>query len=177
MRPLLLIIDMQNGFISKETTPIVAAIETLINHFSQQQLPIAFTRFINTPESSYVKWMNWSKLMSAPEINLIAPFCDIPASVFDKEGYTAFTDDFEQFLTENAINTMVICGVETDGCVLKTALDAFEKNVHPLVVVDACASNAGSQLHDAGLLLLSRLIGEQQIMTVKDIITATQPRI
>lgn len=171
MKQLLLVIDMQNGFLNDETEHIVPDVERLIAHFTKEKSLIAFTRFINSPDSVYVKWLGWSELMEEPETSLIVNFCRTTARVFDKKTYTAFTEDFESFLHENAINKIVICGVDTDACVLKTALDAFEKNYQPVVIVDACASGAGDQIHLASLSLLSRLIGEKQMVTMADIIS------
>ncbi|WP_280431477.1 isochorismatase family protein [Nocardia brasiliensis] len=42
----------------------------------------------------------------------------------------------------SAGNRLILCGIATDACVLKTALDAFERGYVPWVVRDAVASNA-----------------------------------
>lgn len=170
MAPLLLVIDLQNGFVTEKTAHILPGIRRLVEHFTSQQLPVVFTRFINQPDSAHVKWIGWSRLMSEPEINLVADFQRMATCVFDKGGYTAFTADFEHFLRANAVNTLVLCGIATDGCVLKSAVDAFERNIRPLVVQDACASHAGNDLHEAGLRLLTRFIGKQQLVTIEEII-------
>ena len=39
-----------------------------------------------------------------------------------------------------------------------------------LVVTDACASHAGSEIHEAGLLLLGRFIGAGQLKSVADFV-------
>jgi len=65
---------------------------------------------------------------------------------------------------------LVLCGIATDGCVLKTAVDAFERGIEPVVVVDACASHAGNAVHEAGLLLLGRFIGAGQLRSVADFV-------
>lgn len=173
MGQLLLIIDMQNGFVNQETKPIIPGIESLIAHFAQRQVPIAFTRFINSPASPHVKWIGWSRLMAEPEINLVDTFCEPSATIFDKPGYTAFTDEFERFLQAQAIDRLILCGIATDGCILKTAVDAFERHIEPVVVQDACASHAGREVHNAGLLLISRFIGKRQITTIEEIIKAS----
>ncbi len=53
---------------------------------------------------------------------------------------------------------------DTDICVLKTAVDAFERDLSPWVLKDACASHAGPEAHDAGLLITERFIGANQII-------------
>lgn len=171
MKQLLLVIDMQNGFINEQTKHIIPNIECLIEHFTKRQSLIAFTRFINSPDSAYVKWLGWSELMKKPQTSLITNVYKTSAVVFDKNTYTAFTEEFEDFLRDNAIDKIVMCGVDTDACVLKTAVDAFEKDYQPVVIVDACASGAGDQIHHASLALLSRLIGQKQLVTMENIIS------
>lgn len=170
MAPLLLIIDLQNGFVNQRTAHILPAIKRLIAHFTSQQLPVAFTRFINQPDGAHVKWIGWSRLMTEPDINLVTDFQPMASHVFDKGSYTAFTAEFEHFLAANTVNALVLCGIATDGCVLKTAVDAFERHIKPLVVQDACASHAGPDLHEAGLRLLTRFIGRQQLVTVAELL-------
>jgi len=46
---------------------------------------------------------------------------------------------------------------------LKSAVDAFERDIEPVVITDACASHAGGAVHEAGLLLLGRFIGKDQL--------------
>lgn len=170
MAELLLVVDLQNGFINDCTKHVISGIETLIEHFSEKKIPIAFTRFINSPGSPYVKWVEWSLLMAEPEINLVDNVCDISAKVFDKPGYTAFTEEFETFLHNHEIDKIILCGISTEACVLKTAVDAFERNVEPVVVQDACASTGGDEIHDAGILLISKFIGTGQMTTIQDVI-------
>jgi nicotinamidase-related amidase len=65
---------------------------------------------------------------------------------------------------------LVLCGIATDGCVLKSAVDAFERGIEPVVVTDACASHAGREIHEAGLLLLARFIGPGQLKSAADFV-------
>lgn len=53
-------------------------------------------------------------------------------------------------LTSSRIDTLVICGVSTSGCVRATALDACQSGFIPVVVDDACGDRDPS-VHDANL--------------------------
>ena len=53
-------------------------------------------------------------------------------------------------LTSRAVDTVVVCGVSTSGCVRATALDACQHGFVPIVVGDACADRDPS-VHDANL--------------------------
>ena len=65
-------------------------------------------------------------------------------------------------LREGGITEIHICGIDTEGCVLKTAVDLFDAGVRPVVLVVACASTGGDELHRIGLRTMRRLIGERQ---------------
>jgi isochorismate hydrolase len=51
----------------------------------------------------------------------------------------------------------------------KTAVDAFELDLTPWLVEDASASHASKAVHEAGVLVTQRFIGEGQIITTADI--------
>ncbi|MEO6821529.1 MAG: isochorismatase family protein, partial [Candidatus Nanopelagicales bacterium] len=53
-------------------------------------------------------------------------------------------------LTVRAIDTVVVCGVSTSGCVRATATDAMQHGFRPLVVADACGDRTPA-LHEANL--------------------------
>jgi nicotinamidase-related amidase len=169
MNSALIIIDMQNGFMTASTEHIVPPISRLLEEAERRAIPVAFTRFINYPNSGWVKWIRWSRFMESPEIDIIPAFSSRATKVFDKRAYTAFIPAFCDFIQTWMIQRIVLCGVATDGCVLKTAVDAFERDIQPILVADACASHAGVDVHAAGLLLASRFIGKRQIVSVEDV--------
>lgn len=166
----LVVIDMQNGFLGEKSRYVIPKVLELVQEFNKRGLPIVFTRFHNEPNSQYEKLIGWKRLRSSPETDLtkeLQPFADL---VVDKEIYSAFTPSFTESVRERGWETMVLCGVATDGCVLKTAVDAFERGLIPIVVEDACASHAGADVHQAGLLLIRRFIGRAQIMNAETVL-------
>lgn len=48
------------------------------------------------------------------------------------------------------VDTVVICGVSTSGCVRATTLDALQNNFRPMVVGDACGDRSVA-IHEANL--------------------------
>jgi nicotinamidase-related amidase len=168
----LLVVDMQNGFVNHNSEHIVPNIRRLLERGGWDK--IVFTRFINQPDSSYVRWIGWSRFMESPETDIIEPLRPYAKKIIDKHGYSAFVPSLAKIL-EGRIERVVICGVATDGCVLKTAVDAFEREIEPVVVTDACASHAGATIHDAALLLIPRFIGRKQVRTTEDILSEVSP--
>ncbi len=167
---MLLVVDVQNGFVNEHTRHIIDAVNRLIGAFLGRGEPVAFTRFVNTPGSGYARWIDWTRFMHGPENDLHDAVDAGAGKVFIKHGYTAFTPEFETFVGAQRVERLVLCGIATDGCVLKSAVDAFERDIEPVVVTDACASHAGSETHEAGLLLLGRFIGARQLKSVADFV-------
>lgn len=164
------VIDIQNGFITDGSRHIVPKVIQLLQYAGVVKVPCFFTRFINHPESGHVKWIRWSRLMSPPEIGLYPDILPYAQLVFDKPGYTSFTPDVRIWIQKNAITRLYCCGIATESCVLKTAVDAFEIDIEPVVVYDACASHAGQAAHKAGLFVLSRFIGKGQLRSVDEVV-------
>ncbi len=139
---LLLVIDVQNGFVNEHTRHVNEPFNALIHAFADGGAPVAFTRFVNVKGGAHERWIGWSRFMEEPENALHDALEKGDYPVFVKHGYTAFTAAFEEHLQGLGIERLVMCGIATDGCVLNTAVDAFERNIEPVVVTDACASHA-----------------------------------
>jgi nicotinamidase-related amidase len=75
---------------------------------------------------------------------------------------TGLPEALTTFLREQRIERAFVAGIDTDTCVLKIAMDLFDRSIEPLVLADCCASTAGLQAHLAGLAVLSRNIGAER---------------
>lgn len=171
----LLVVDMQNGFLGEKSAHIIRPVHDLVSQWCQAGGQVVFTRFFNRPASPHQRLIGWRRLQGPPETDLHTSFATFASTVIDKDIYTAFTAEFINLCAVNGWRTIVICGVATDGCVLKTAVDAFERGMVPLVVRDACASHAGNEIHQAGLTLIERFIGKNQVISSQQIdFTATE---
>jgi nicotinamidase-related amidase len=167
---LLVVIDMQNGFLGSRTHHIIPNVVRVVEECQKRNLPIIFTRFHNEPDSPYERLIGWTRLRYSPEIDLTPELEPFANSIIDKNVYSAFTPEFEELLTDEGCTKIILCGVATDSCVLKTAADAFERGLTPIIVEDACSSHGGEDVHKAGLLLLGRFIGKSQIMNTETLL-------
>jgi len=71
--------------------------------------------------------------------------------ILTKHRFSAFWDSpIDLYLRANGIESVVMTGVVTSGCVESSARDAFFRNYHVVIAADACASYA-RELHDASL--------------------------
>lgn len=83
--------------------------------------------------------------------------------IFDKKIYTAVNDELKDYIRENDISEIYLCGFDTDACVQKTAIDLFEQNYEVYVLKDYCMSHRGEELHNIIIDNLKRLIGTDRI--------------
>jgi len=158
---LLVIIDVQKGFINDWTRHLPEAVETLQKDFNY----VIVTKFINPDPSPFRQFIGWTRF--APDNATDTDLAFVPrddSAVIEKTIYTA-APDIISFTKEKQINEVSLCGIATDNCVLKTAVDLFEKSIRPLILADYCASHGGPDAHRAGLLLLHRMVGSDQIIT------------
>ena len=65
-----------------------------------------------------------------------------------------FGTDLDAALRTSGIDTLLVSGVSTSGCVRATALDACQYNYVPVVVAEACGDRTDA-VHDASLFDLS----------------------
>lgn len=159
---LLLVVDVQNGFVSDNTSKVVPRIYRLI--VSGKFKNIAFTQFLNANDSPYERYLQWFRLKSPKEQAIIDKLLPFAKTVFRKTIYSAMTNEFKEYLKTNSFETIYIAGIDTDCCVLASAISIFEIGCRPVVLAEYCASNGGIDSHKAGLRALERLIGTEQII-------------
>ncbi len=111
--------------------------------------------------------MDWRQLYAPPDTDLVPELAPQAhqSVIVDKDTYSALTPKFADLTRRDRVTDLVICGIDTDLCVLKTALDAFEHGLTPWVVTDASASTGGPLAHEAGLMVLGRGIGGHHLIT------------
>jgi nicotinamidase-related amidase len=160
----LLIVDVQNGFLNDYTRHIPGRIVALIER--GEHAPILFTRFVNPPGGPYHRFLHWHDCVGEPETDLaveLQPYLD-GGEIFTKPGYAGVSDELAAFLTGKRFEQITVVGIDTDMCVLKVAMDIFDLGIRPLILTDCCASTAGLQSHLAGLAVLARNIGADQLL-------------
>jgi nicotinamidase-related amidase len=170
----LIVIDMQNGFLNHHSRHVLPAVTDLVDRWTAAGRPVVFTRYHNHAGSPFQRVMGWTRLQHAPETDIAPDLRDRATAahaLIDKPAYTCFTDEAVRLLDQNGWTELVFCGVATESCVLKSAVDAFERGYTPWLVTDACASDAGPEVHQAGLIVARRLIGPRQLITTTDLLT------
>ena len=156
---MLIVIDVQNGFVNGHTRHVVPVVERLQHGYER----IHATRFVNPPESPYRRFLDWRRFGEGSADAELAFRPAAHAVIVEKHVYSCVTEELLDELRQAGMNEVSLCGIDTDACVLMTAVDLFQNGFRPVVLADACASHAGPDYHEAGLRLLERLIGRRQI--------------
>jgi nicotinamidase-related amidase len=167
----LVVIDVQNGFLTDETQHILPAVTELVDRWSKRNGVAVYTRYFNYSGSAFERLMDWKKLYTAPDTDLandLLPYAQ-NSIILDKRTYSALTPDFEELIRRHGWTNAMLCGIDTELCVLKTALDLFEHDLTPWIITNASASTGGRTYHEAGLQVISRAVGQHHLLTTEDL--------
>lgn len=164
----LLVVDMQNGFVSKggsydllgmnteEYRKIIPKTKELIDFCRANLIPVFFTEAIREPSGIDLLTRVHRLLPVTREERLKAPICvrgtwdartinEIKPADSDhvviKRRDSAFQDtELRVWLQSEGINTLIICGVDTSICVETSLRDAFNIGYDVILISDATAS-------------------------------------
>lgn len=156
----LLIIDMQKGFITKETQHVADNINNMLKNNTYDT--IIATKFLNYHKSPFVKHLQWEEMIDN-NTDLLPPIELESDYIVEKYGYHCGQELIGIF-KENHIDKIDIVGVDTDACVLANATYLFDKGFNITVYSKLCASTGGIDIHDAAIEILRRNIGAKNIV-------------
>ena len=165
MKNVLVVIDLQVGFINDNTVKVANNIRDLL--YSEKYDAVIATKFTNMPGSSYDSFLGWTGMMGEDEKELL-PFVEEYADrIISKCSYSCVknTNFIQSLLSlcDGIPEEVTLVGVDTDACVLATAIDLFEMGIKPIIIEDCVGSSGGEECHEAGMLILKRSIGKEQI--------------
>lgn len=156
----LLIIDVQNGFINDWTAHVPMRVEGLQETFDS----VLVTRLYNPQKSLYRKLIGWNGF-SLGSVDTQLAFAPSPdTTIIDKSSYSCVNTAFIDRLRRDGVSRVHLCGTNTDGSVLASAIGLFEAGFEPVILAHACGSTNGHTEHQAALQILRRLIGEKQVI-------------
>lgn len=177
---MLVVVDVQKGFVSEHSEHALPNIRTALAGWQAAGGVTVMTQFVNAPDSPYVRLIGWSKLMAGdPDVEFHPAVADLAGdatAVVRKSRYSSLTNEVVRLLGERQMEHVYVAGLDTESCVLATALAAFEQDYTPWILTDACASHAGQDEHDAGLLVARRYIGSRQLVTTAEALTVADAR-
>ena len=171
MKSILLVIDVQNGFINSSTENTKNEIVDLLK--SKIFDIIIATKFINNNGSNFEKILKWNKLKDKKEQQIDNNVENYIDYIIEKEGYSAYTNELKNILKrvngDKLPSKLYLVGFDTDGCVLATAIDLLEAGIKPIILEKYCSSTGGEEYNKAGIRVLKRVVGEYNIVLEKNI--------
>ncbi|MBS3816294.1 MAG: isochorismatase family protein [Candidatus Thermoplasmatota archaeon] len=161
----LLIVDMQNYFLSPDSHAYIPAAETiienlnhLIEHFTESKSSIIYTRTVQEEGDEGVMGEWWNDIIREGPEAKIDDRMEVNGEVMKKPRYSPFyRTDLERKL--EGIKNVVIGGVMTDMCCATTARDAFVRDYKVLFLADGTATSTEAT-HTSTLKALSNGIAE-----------------
>ncbi|MCD4706471.1 MAG: isochorismatase family protein [Candidatus Sabulitectum sp.] len=154
----LLVLDMQDFFISPESHAFIPSVPELVpvilelsEEFEMHNLPVIYTRHLNTTENAGMMGRWWQNTIVAENTlsRIHSVFDTSWAGVIDKTQYDAFHGTrLDELLNNLEVSTVVITGVMTNLCCETTARAAFVRGYRVLMPVDGTAT-MNMELHRA----------------------------
>lgn len=156
----LVIIDVQNGLlVNDRIKKLPHKIVELVEHNKFDF--VVTTQFKNRLGSQFDKLMGWYGMSDTESQEIDLGIAKISSRNFVKYGYSCFTDEFEEFIRNNNIDKLYFAGLDIDACVLKSALDSFERCVDAEVLVNYCDTSSGDMISAVNILKFA--LGEKSV--------------
>ncbi|MEN9774684.1 MAG: hypothetical protein RL322_1754 [Pseudomonadota bacterium] len=174
-RSALMIVDLQNDFlspdgayargnaVSPEALAIVPRVTRVAQAMRKRGALITASRFTLWPDASGEPMISAHLRALRPFLRqgdfepgsrgqaLLEPIATLVHACVDKIAYSAFFGtQLDWLLRKTGIDTLVVCGITTNGGVATTARDAHVRDLNVVVLSDGCAAPSVSR-HQAAL--------------------------
>ena len=174
-RPALLVVDVVQAYLEPtaslylgQTGPMaVASFERLIGACRAKDIPVIYTQVVYGAEGRD-GGLFYQKVPALKAFDAGSPLGAIPPSIAPKARDVVITKQYASAffgtslastLRAMGIDTLLIGGFSTSGCVRASALDALQNGFAPFVVADACADR-DPRPHEANLFDLQAKYAE-----------------
>ena len=163
-RPVVLVVDFSRGFTDPESTlgsdltPQVEATSRLLEAAREKGLPVIFTTIGFEPSlKDGGLWLQ--KVPSLGDLQLGGRWVEIDPrlsprpdeTVIVKKGASAFFGtNLAAILISQVVDSVVLCGATTSGCVRATAIDLLQYG-YPTLVPRECVGDRAQAPHDANM--------------------------
>lgn len=187
IRPAIIAIDLHRGHLDPEVAtmpleesrcgPVIAANKALFDKARAQDIPVIhlltmyrsveeirtnpFWRTRAEDPNATRKNVLRHNLVGLPGVQVMPELLDPRDWVIDsKRRYDCFIgSELEFCLQKNEINTLLITGVNTNSCVLATAVSACVRDFASIVIEDCVDTMDGDALHEAALTCVRTAFG------------------
>lgn len=180
--PALIIVDVVVGFtdptcpLGSEADAVVAANTELMVAFHQAGLPVVLTTVVYRSEEQASVFR-----ARVPALNLLTPDSEwvkfdprLPIATSDlqleKRHASGFHGtDLDNWLKARGVDSLVVTGLTTSGCVRATAVDGLQNNYRVLVPREACGDR-DEQAHESNLYDLNAKYAD--VVSLEDVLAS-----
>jgi maleamate amidohydrolase len=182
-RPALLLVDLVEAYL-QPGSPLYAGIEAALDSAVRitaaaraAGIPIVFTNVEYQPGGAD-GGVFYRKVPALKVFEKGSPLGAFPAVLSPQDGDIVITKRYASAffgthlaatLTAMGVDTVLICGTSTSGCIRATALDACQNGFLPFVVRDACGDRHAAP-HEANLFDLqakyAEVVGEAEALAL-----------
>jgi nicotinamidase-related amidase len=157
------VVDVQYGFVVPHTAPTVPTIAEFLRRERHRYAIVIATRFVNRIGSLYQTERDWSDMICGDEVELLPEVARAADMIISKHGLAPDPRELVPALRREHLQRVDLCGFDTDQCVLATALLLWDQAIVPRVLADLCSSSGGREMHEAGLAIARRAIGDRNV--------------
>lgn len=161
--PALIVVDVVNGFtdpscpLGAEAESVVAANVSLMEAFHQAHLPVVLTTVVyhDDQQASVFRARVPALNLLTPDSHWVAfdprlPVIDSDLRLEKRHASSFHGTDLDNWLQQRGVDSLVVTGLTTSGCVRATAVDGLQNNYSVVVPREACGDR-DPQAHDANL--------------------------
>lgn len=172
-RPAVLVVDLSTGFTDPEApmgsdlSAVVSATRRLLDAARSGDTPVVFTTIEFDPgDEDTVLWMQ-----KAPSLQSLVRDGGWTAidprlgrrpdeTLVRKKGASAFFGTrLAEMLADLGVDTVILCGATTSGCIRATAIDLMQLGL-PAVVPEAAVGDRAPEPHEANLVDIAAKYGD-----------------
>ena len=162
MKRALFVIGVQNYFMNPLTKDLPEKIRRYVKKNKNKFELIIFTNFVNTPQSSVYRFLDWTECLTSPETDIVNELNSVLryGIVVAKDVLSALKiPKIKNLLAEKRIEEIYLSGIDTDCCVLATAYDAFDEGYRVRLLEKICMTSTGKNLHNAAVSMFKKNVG------------------
>ncbi len=167
-RPALLVVDVCQAYtrpgspLFADCQPAIDACSTLVDTARANDVPVVWTRVRYQPGGADGGFF-YRKVAALASFDEGNPLGDWVEGLDPSENEVVVTKQYASAffgtslastLAADGVDSVMVCGVSTSGCVRASATDALQHGFRPLVVGDACGDRDAS-VHEANLFDLN----------------------
>jgi nicotinamidase-related amidase len=174
-KPAIIVVDMTYGFVdsafplghSPTGYPAVAAIRRLLEHARPLGVPVFYS--VSKSGAAPCERGRWKGGGAIANPGMLDPKANtIAADIAPQRGDIViaktwpsvfFGTDLSSYLIYHRVDTLIVTGMVTSGCVRGTAIDAFSYNLR-VIIPEECVADRGQTSHKVALFEIHMKYGD-----------------